>query len=200
MASKIVITENQYSNLLNSIKEQTENNPLFKSTYNPEDKSVIVSYYVMDETPNSFIVVNPKEYKKPTEWADGAQDYDLKFDIAQLPKSKTEVMGSIPDFPQFKIFKIPYWLYKKEPKLDMRRLEGNKRMSSPKDDVIFLDIRKMNIEDAFIALGGDTNKLKRGLERVWMKSKKPNVDVGPSSSPMTPSSIFGPRDIRYTGD
>ena len=95
MSVKIVITESQYSKLLGKLNEQEEVNPLFKSSYNSEDKTTTASYYVMDETPNSYVVVNPQEYKSFNEWVDGAQDYSIKFDIVDLPKNKVQIVGSI---------------------------------------------------------------------------------------------------------
>ena len=182
MSVKIVITESQYSKLLGKLNEQEEVNPLFKSSYNSEDKTTTASYYVMDETPNSYVVVNPQEYKSFNEWVDGAQDYSIKFDIVDLPKNKVQIVGSIDGFPQFKIFKIPYWLFKKEPKLVIKRFDGNKRMSYPKDENILKDIRKKNIEGAFIALGGDTKKLIRGME---LFSARPKKNPQNSQSPQT---------------
>lgn len=199
MATKIVITEDQYTKLLGSINEQMENNPLFKSTYNSEDKTTTASYWVMDETPNSYVVVNPKEYKSNYEWADGAQDYGIRYHITQLPKSKVEIIGSIPNFPQFKIFKIPYWLYKKDPKLEIKRFEGNKRMTLPKDRQVLIDITKQNIEGAFLALGGDVKKFLLGLENATNPPKpiekpyqKPDQNVDQDLS------FY--RDRRWTGD
>jgi hypothetical protein len=73
-------------------------------------------------------------------------------------------------------------------------------MSSPKDDQIIFDIKKMNIEDAFNALGGDTGKLQKAIDRVWMKSKKPDIDGNSSPTPIKSGDIFASRDKRYTGD
>ena len=201
MSVKIVITESQYSKLLGTLNEQEEANPLFKTTYNPDDKTVIASYFVMDETPNSYVVVNPQEYKSFNEWVDGAQDYSIKFDIVDLPKSRVEIIDSIKDFPQFKIFKIPYWLYKKEPKLLVRRFEGNKRMSYPKDPNILKDIRKKNIEGAFIALGGDIKKLIRGMELFSARPKKtPETTPNPKNIQTMDNDPFYSKGKKWTGD
>lgn len=201
MSTKIVITESQYSKLLEKLNEQEEVNPLFKSKYNPDDKTITASYYVMDETPNSYVVVNPQEYKSFNEWVDGAQDYSIKFDIIDLPKSKTNIIGSIDGFPQFKIFKIPYWLFKKEPKLVIKRFEGNKRMSYPKDTNILKDIRKKNIEGAFIALGGDIKKLIRGMELFSTQTKKtPETFQSPQSTQNLMDDPFYVKGKKWTGD
>lgn len=201
MSTKIVITESQYSKLLEKLNEQEEVNPLFKSKYNPDDKTITASYYVMDETPNSYVVVNPQEYKSFNEWVDGAQDYSIKFDIIDLPKSKTNIIGSIDGFPQFKIFKIPYWLFKKEPKLVIKRFEGNKRMSYPKDTNILKDIRKKNIEGAFIALGGDIKKLIRGMELFSTQTKKtPETFQSPQSTQNLMDDPFYAKGKKWTGD
>lgn len=162
MKKSIIITESQYSKLIGKINEQDQPNLLFKTNYLPDQKAVEASYYLYKDKPNSYLVVNPKEFiKKQIEWADGSQDYSLGFEMVELPKSQVEVIGEIEGNPEFKIFKIPYWLYKKEPKLEIKRFEGKKRPTlSGKEDVL-KSIADLDILDAFKALGGDYEKLVR---------------------------------------
>lgn len=180
MMKKIIITENQYSKLLMKINEQEGINPLFKSSYNADDKSIEASYFLFAERPNSYVIVNPKEFiNKNIEWADGSIDYRLGFDILELPKSQVQIVGEIDSFPNFKIFKIPYWLFKKEPKLEIKRFEGKKRPTLQGKNELLRSISDLGIVDAFEPLGGDFKKIKTLVDRVKnpILPKKPDPSV-----------------------
>jgi hypothetical protein len=167
MKKSILITESQYSNLVGKINEQEASNLLFKSNYLPDQKKIQASYYLLSEKPNSFSVVNPKEFiRKDIEWADGSQDYRLNFDIVELPKSQVEVVGEVDGNPEYKIFEIPYWLYKKEPKLEIRRFQGKKRPTLSGQHDMLKQISDLGIIDAFKALGGDFGKLERYINTI----------------------------------
>ncbi len=198
MKKSIVISESQFSKLLGVIKEQEEVNPLFKTQYNANDKSILVSYFLLEEKPNTYVVVNPKEFlDKSRVWADGADVYKLNFDIAQLPKSQVEIVGEINDHPKYKIFKIPYWLYKKEPKLEVKRIDGFKRHSSSGNEDVYVKIGQMGLLDAFEALGGDFPKIRATVDRLINPTKPKEVDP----SVKTTSEPFGnPFGKPYWGD
>jgi hypothetical protein len=167
MKKSIIITEQQYSNLMGKINEQEEQNPLFSKNYLPDEKVIEASYYLMDEKPNSYVIINPKErLKTQAIWADGSQDYDLSFDLVELPKSQVKIVGDLEESPKYKIFKIPYWLYKKEPKLEIKRIEGKKRATLSGKESLLKKIYELGILDAFESLGGDFRKIKSYVEKL----------------------------------
>ena len=152
---------------MGKINEQEEQNPLFSKNYLPDEKVIEASYYLMDEKPNSYVIINPKErLKTQAIWADGSQDYDLSFDLVELPKSQVKIVGDLEESPKYKIFKIPYWLYKKEPKLEIKRIEGKKRATLSGKESLLKKIYELGILDAFESLGGDFRKIKSYVEKL----------------------------------
>ena len=186
MKKSIIITESQYSNLIGKINEQEKPNLLFKTNYLPDQKAIEASYFLLSEKPNSFVVLNPKErLKTQAIWADGSQDYDLSFFITELPKSYVEIIGTTDSEPQFTIFKIPYWLYKKEPKLEVRRLEGKKRPTLSGKEEMIKKISDLDILDVFRALGDGFGKLKTYVDLIKNPTKpKPYEQPEKSSDPL----------------
>jgi hypothetical protein len=167
MKKSILITEKQLSNIISIINEQSEPNLLYKTLYNPDTKTILASYYLIQERPDSFFVANPKEFvNRSVEWGDGSQDYKIGIELVDLPKSQVEIEGNIDGFPNFKIFKIPYFLFKKEPKLSIRRFEGNKRASLDNQGSTLKKINDSKVVDAFEALGGDYKKIKNYVSRI----------------------------------
>jgi hypothetical protein len=183
MKKSIIITEQQYSNLMGKINEQEEQNPLFSKNYLPDEKVIEASYYLMDEKPNSYVIINPKErLKTQAIWADGSKDYDLSFDLVELPKSQVKIVGDLDQYPKYKIFKIPYWLYKKEPKLEIKRIDGKKRATLSGKESLLTKINELGILDAFESLGGDFRKIKSYVERVNNSVPPKPVDTPVSNS------------------
>jgi len=183
MIKSIIITEQQYSNLMGKINEQEEQNPLFSKNYLPDEKVIEASYYLMDEKPNSYVIINPKErLKTQAIWADGSKDYDLSFDLVELPKSQVKIVGDLDQYPKYKIFKIPYWLYKKEPKLEIKRIDGKKRATLSGKESLLTKINELGILDAFESLGGDFRKIKSYVERANNAVPPKPVDTPVSNS------------------
>jgi hypothetical protein len=183
MKKSIIITEQQYSNLMGKINEQEEQNPLFSKNYLPDEKVIEASYYLMDEKPNSYVIINPKErLKTQAIWADGSKDYDLSFDLVELPKSQVKIVGDLDQYPKYKIFKIPYWLYKKEPKLEIKRIDGKKRATLSGKESLLTKINELGILDAFESLGGDFRKIKSYVERANNSVPPKPVDTSVSNS------------------
>jgi hypothetical protein len=180
MKKSIIITESQFSKVISKINEQSEPNLLYKTSYNPEDKSVLASYHLLSEKPNSFVVVNPKEFiNRSRIWADNSADYKIGLEIVELPKSYVQIIGEIDDSPNYKIFKLPYWLFKKEPKLQIKRIEGEKRATLVNSEPILRKILDLGIMDAFESLGGDFKKIKTHIDRLKnpILPKKPDPSV-----------------------
>ena len=76
-------------------------------------------------------------------------------------------------------------------------------MSYPKDENILKDIRKKNIEGAFIALGGDTKKLIRGMELFSARPKKnPQISQSPQTTQDSKDDPFYTKATgkKWTGD
>jgi hypothetical protein len=183
MKKSIIITEQQYSNLMGKINEQEEQNPLFSKNYLPDEKVIEASYYLMDEKPNSYVIINPRErLKTQAIWADGSKDYDLSFDLVELPKSQVKIVGDLDQYPKYKIFKIPYWLYKKEPKLEIKRIDGKKRATLSGKESLLTKINELGILDAFESLGGDFRKIKSYVERANNSVPPKPVDTSVSNS------------------
>jgi hypothetical protein len=183
MKKSIIITEQQYSNLMGKINEQEEQNPLFSKNYLPDEKVIEASYYLMDEKPNSYVIINPKErLKTQAIWADGSKDYDLSFDLVELPKSQVKIVGDLDQYPKYKIFKIPYWLYKKEPKLEIKRIDVKKRATLSGKESLLTKINELGILDAFESLGGDFRKIKSYVERANNSVPPKPVDTSVSNS------------------
>ena len=168
---------------MGKINEQEEQNPLFSKNYLPDEKVIEASYYLMDEKPNSYVIINPKErLKTQAIWADGSKDYDLSFDLVELPKSQVKIVGDLDQYPKYKIFKIPYWLYKKEPKLEIKRIDGKKRATLSGKESLLTKINELGILDAFESLGGDFRKIKSYVERANNSVPPKPVDTSVSNS------------------
>ena len=67
---------------------------------------------------------------------DGAESYNIDIHFSKLPKSQIEILGDVPGKEGFVFIKIPYWLYKKNPKdLSIRRYTKLKRLSISRPQV-----------------------------------------------------------------
>jgi hypothetical protein len=122
---------NVYNRELSEDDEETLSEPDFnKLVYNPKDKSVIGIYYVVNETDKILEVLNLLETDNESTFLDGYKSYSFEPNRIKLPKSQIEVIGNIDGKEGFKSIKIPYWLVKKsEGKLNIKRIDGNKKFS-----------------------------------------------------------------------
>lgn len=161
-------------NLINTIKqiikeEVTGPNYLFTKEYVSEDKSIIASYYIMEEGENVYRVANPMQYiDKDSVYADGYRPYRLKINEFNLPKSQVEIMGEVDGYT---IFKIPYWLFKKNNDMNIIRMsDSNKRYKNYNDDVLFQKYDEQTITNILKPLGGDIDKI--GMTYRVIQSRK----------------------------
>jgi hypothetical protein len=121
-----------------SIEEPKYLTPDFnKSVYNPEEKSVIAAYMITNDLPNMVEVLNIQEnLDRSGLFMDGAESYNIDIHFSKLPKSQIEILGDVPGKEGFVFIKIPYWLYKKNPKdLSIRRYTKLKRLSISRPQV-----------------------------------------------------------------
>ena len=121
-----------------SIEEPKDLTPDFnKSVYNPDDKSVVAAYMITNDLPNMIEVLNIQENLDNSGlFMDGAESYNIDIHFSKLPKSQIEILGDVPGKEGFVFIKIPYWLYKKNPKdLSIRRYTKLKRLSISRPQV-----------------------------------------------------------------
>ena len=175
MKRTIKLTESELENIVKLVMEQDAPvNYLFKSEYIAEDKSIIASYYVLGETDKFWDVLNIVEREdRGSVWADDARVYKYYPRKTKLPKSQVQQIEEIGNTGFF-VFRIPYWLYKKDPSLEIKRIEGKKRFLytdfKTAEDVVGFDV----LEPVLLALGADPNKVKGlGINLQHQKNPKP---------------------------
>ncbi len=116
---EILITENQ----LKKIVENEEKDNLFYSTeYNPETKKLRSYYYLYGENPDSYQILNIKEIPGKGVWANGKASYTLLFDKIFVPKKFVNKLDEHPTKKGYFEFELPYWLYKNEKALNLKRI------------------------------------------------------------------------------
>lgn len=193
MKKVVKLTESDLERLVQRILEEEGGNQpdfLFKTEYNPNDKSITASYYLLGENDRTWDLLNIQEKERTSAvWADSAKVYTYQPVVFKLPKSQAMMVEEIGNTGYF-IFKIPYWLYKKEPKMNVRRLEGKKRFVQPDikgiEDVVPYEV----LEPAMLAIGSDMKKLK-GMKVALDDYKNPKKPVKPEDKPGYVPSPFG---------
>lgn len=134
----------------NEMQEQFD---FYNSTYIAEDKAVIGAYYVREIYEKSLILLNLQE----TEFKDrmtlsGSSVYWLSPFMIRLPLSQVQILSDVMGKENFKYVKIPYWLFKKNPGLDIKRIKGKKIMSFTKNQInkSFVDkLEDINVQEYF---------------------------------------------------
>lgn len=116
----ILITENQYYRLVES--QENVLDTFWKSNFDGETKTVNNSYYLWSENSDSYRILNIIEREKPTVWYSGDKDYLIYPKSVTLPKKFVEKLEEVPNRQGYFVFKIPYWLYKKEDNLTIKRI------------------------------------------------------------------------------
>ena len=116
---EILITENQ----LKKIVENKEKDNLFYSTeYNPETKKLRSYYYLYGEKPDYYQILNIKEIPGKGVWANCKASYTLLFDKIFVPKKFVNKLDEHPTKKGYFEFELPYWLYKNEKALNLKRI------------------------------------------------------------------------------
>ena len=103
----------------------------YKSVYNPDDKSYVAAYKIIDDSSDKFIeVLNIHENEVGRIYMDGKETYEISIFKFKLPKSQIKILDEDTGFSGFKFIKIPYWLVKKDPtQYKIKRLNKKKRLS-----------------------------------------------------------------------
>ena len=193
MKKVVKLTESHLEKLVRRILEEDGTNQpdfLLKTQYNPNDKSITASYYLLGENDRTWELLNIQEKERMgAVWGDDAKVYTYQPVVFKLPKSQALMVEEIGNTGYF-IFKIPYWLYKKEPNMLVKRLEGNKRFVQPDikgiEDVVPYEV----LEPAMLAIGSDMKKLK-GMKVALDDYKNPKKPVKPEDKPGYVPSTFG---------
>lgn len=174
MSKKIAITESQFTRLFKVLNEQWDIDPILQTEYNGESKTIIASYYVLEEKPNSYKVINPIEIEERSSiYADGFVPYTLLLKVTDLPKSQVKVLG---EKDGYTIFEIPYWLYRKNEDLKVRRiLTASKRPNAKTGRSDIYDLYDTDLLMKILEpLGGDTRKIKTMSFYTQQKKKSEN--------------------------
>ena len=96
-----------------------------KSTYSPEDKSIIAAYMITSENDKSIEILNIKETERRGVFLDNAIGYDITIHRVTLNKTHVEFLEDVPGMQGFKYIKIPYYLYKSNLNvLEVKRFKG----------------------------------------------------------------------------
>jgi hypothetical protein len=102
----------------------------YKTTYNPDDKSIIGAYDIINDSDKMIEVLNIHELKSDKGvYMDGSEPYNIKINKVKLPKSQIETLESVEDKEGFNYIKIPYWLFKKLPELSIKRLTNPRKIN-----------------------------------------------------------------------
>jgi hypothetical protein len=134
--------------------------------YNPEDKTIKAWYYLKNQTQSQVTLLNVQEKKNEDRvWASGAIDYKLYVKEVRLPKSQIEILEGNDDKEGYFLFKIPYWLFKKNDDLDIFRVSGQKKFSMLPNDVLYSKFSDIDYLKAMT--GADTN-----MERIEVLHKQ----------------------------
>lgn len=177
-----------------------ENSPLLITDYNPETKTIDVVYYLLKDNPNTYQIINIQEKEKPNAiWADGATDYTIRINTELLPKKFVEIVSPVDGINGYYIFRLPYWMYKKDMGLQIKRLkELPKRFTSPKDDTVKLFGNK-SYQEALEGTGTDMKKVMNVYNGLFgPKPEKPTSDTQDNTN--SQSSIFSKPGKTYWGD
>lgn len=150
MNKNYIVSESQLQRIIEDIDDTNDLTPDFnKSVYNPEDKTIIAAYMITNDLPNMVEILNIQENLDNSGlFMDGAESYNIDIHFSKLPKSQIEILGDVPEKEGFSFIKIPYWLYKKNPKnLSIKRYPKLKRLS----------IARFQVNKDFLKLLNDPN-------------------------------------------
>jgi hypothetical protein len=126
-----------------------------EAIYIPGEKAIIAAYLITGEDDNFIDVMNIKELPSNSAFfMDGAVPYAVSINNVKLPKNKVLVLDSVDGKEGFSYIKLPYWLYKENPDLTIKKTRvGNKKLKR-------LDLRDNSLGD----------------KELMSKFKDPNVE------------------------
>jgi hypothetical protein len=166
----------------------------FKSIYNPEDKSYIAAYKIIDDSSDKFIeVLNIHENEVGRIYMDGKETYEISIFKFKLPKSQIKILDDDTGFTGFKFIKIPYWLVKKDPtQYKIKRLNKKKRLSK-KYNYPFPSLSKDvddNVVDYITTTDGDKESIKKIRTQLGGESEK--VETKEATGAASAGAYVGP--------
>jgi hypothetical protein len=97
-----------------------------KATYLSDERAIIGAYFITKQNEKSIEILNIKEFAPDTAtFGDNARPYSVTFHKGTLPTSQIEILGEVPEKEGFFYVKVPYWLYKENPELNIKRIVGD---------------------------------------------------------------------------
>ena len=97
-----------------------------KATYLSDERAIIAAYFITKQNEKSIEILNIKEFAADTAtFMDNARPYSVTFHKGTLPTSQIEILGEVPEREGFFYVKVPYWLYKEKPELNIKRIVGD---------------------------------------------------------------------------
>lgn len=115
-----------------------------KSVYIADEKAIIGAFYIKKETEKAIEILNIKEFNRNSVFMDGADPYSVSIHTIFIPKSQCKIIKPVEGKEGFFYIKVPYWLYREKPELQIKRLQGRlKRISIKNDDFNKKDFLKM---------------------------------------------------------
>lgn len=178
--------------LFGDMKEDEDNKsvekPNFhKSIYNPDDKSYIAAYKIVDDSSDKFIeVLNIHENEVGRNFMDGKETYEISIHKFKLPKSQIKILDDNTGFEGFKFIQIPYWLVKKDPtQYKIKRLNKKKRLSNKYNYVVDSISQKVDddVVDYLITTDGDKESIRKiKIQRTGDSKKTETKEATGSAS------------------
>jgi len=97
-----------------------------KATYLADERAIIAAYFITKQNEKSIEILNIKEFAADTAtFIDNARPYSVTFHKGTLPTSQIAILGEVPEKEGFFYVKVPYWLYKENPELNIKRIVGD---------------------------------------------------------------------------
>ncbi len=97
-----------------------------KAVYLSDEKAIIGAYFITKQNEKSIEILNIKEFCSDTAtFMDNARPYSVTFHKGTLPTSQIAILGEVPEKDGFFYVKVPYWLYKENPELNIKRCIGD---------------------------------------------------------------------------
>lgn len=164
----------------------------YHTTYEPETKSIVGAYYIVDDLPKQIVILNNQEYiNEDTFYGDGAEPIKLAIKTVKLPKSQIEILDSVEGMENFFFIRMPYWLFKKNGNdLQIVRVNDSKRIYNfyvfndhkYKNDI--LDIVNQTYDDEITL-----NRFKSNIE--GSTKQEPKEATGAASAGGYAAPLFG---------
>jgi hypothetical protein len=105
----------------------------YKSTYIESDKSVVGAYFISNIDDLSIEIINIQENEiSDRVFMSGKSPYWINPNIIKFGISQIEILSDVESKPGYKFVKIPYFLFKRNKGLEIKRLKIVKNMSYTK--------------------------------------------------------------------